>query len=258
MKKLIIIAFLIFLPVVGYAQGFNFIGKVPCTGVTYRCVGEDGNLDINKSCQTSADCEGRQCRIYQAGNCTLQQMFDAINIIIQWGTGVSGAIALLMYVIGGVFMLTSGGSQEKVTRGKNILVGTTIALFFILGSWIIVKFILTSFGATEPYQLQSECTGAKPSTPCGNGIGVCYQGQCLDSCSMRDIQDPDNNWSCSTLESCGLEKYGCLGDFCDEGISNGESKSGCGPGLYCCFPVLLTEPDPTIRELPDRLIDPAI
>lgn len=255
MKKLIIIAFLIFLPVVSYAQGFNFIGKVPCTGVTYRCLNETGEIDKDKDCRTSADCGGRQCRIYEAGNCSLQQMFDAINIIIQWGTGVSGAIALLMYVIGGIFMLTSGGSQEKVTRGKNILVGTTIALFFILGSWIIVNFILNSFGATKQFQLQSECTGAKNYTSCGNGIGVCYNNQCMDSCSIVDMQDPDNNWSCGTLESCGLKDYGCQGDFCDDEISDGKSKSGCGPGMYCCYPAFLIEPDPTPREIPNRLED---
>lgn len=63
--------------------------------------------------------------------------------------GISGSAALLFFVYGGVTFLISGGSQEKVTKGKQILIGSVIGLFIIFGSYTIIGFTLKAMGITN-------------------------------------------------------------------------------------------------------------
>jgi hypothetical protein len=81
------------------------------------------------------------------GSCSVEQIMDLARNIVKWGAGISGALALFMFIIGGVWMVFSVGNQSRVQRGKDILTGTTIALIFILSSWLIINFILTALGS---------------------------------------------------------------------------------------------------------------
>jgi hypothetical protein len=78
------------------------------------------------------------------GSCSIDSIFALANNLITWMAAVSGAVALLMFIIGGVWMIFSGGNSSRIERGKDILIGTSISLIFILGGWILVNFILTS------------------------------------------------------------------------------------------------------------------
>lgn len=66
---------------------------------------------------------------------------------IQILTGVSGSIALLMFVWGGVVWLTSGGSPEKVQKGKKVFTWASIGLLIIFGSYALVNAIFGAIGA---------------------------------------------------------------------------------------------------------------
>jgi len=60
--------------------------------------------------------------------------------------GVSGAVTLLFFVYGGFMMLISGGSQERVTKGKQIITGSIIGLVIIFTSYSIIFFTLKAMG----------------------------------------------------------------------------------------------------------------
>jgi hypothetical protein len=64
---------------------------------------------------------------------------QVISVIL----GVVGSIALLMFVYGGVVWMTSSGNQEKITKGKNIIVWAIMGLLMIFASYGIIKFLLT-------------------------------------------------------------------------------------------------------------------
>jgi len=59
---------------------------------------------------------------------------------------VVGALALAMFVFGGFTWLTSGGSPDKIKKGKDILMWATIGLVVIFSSYTLVDFLLKSFG----------------------------------------------------------------------------------------------------------------
>lgn len=110
------------------------------------------------------------------GSCGVGHFDILIGNLIRWSVGVSGALALLMYTIGGVWMIFSSGVSSRVERGKDIIKGTTLALFFVLGSWVIVSFALLALGAKPAFQLQTSDNQNQSANPIINTqtYGCCY------------------------------------------------------------------------------------
>jgi hypothetical protein len=69
-----------------------------------------------------------------------------IGNIVKTILTIVGALALGMFVYGGFTWLTSGGSSEKIQKGKNILMWATIGLVVIFASYTLVDFLLRAFG----------------------------------------------------------------------------------------------------------------
>ena len=72
-----------------------------------------------------------------------QGLSDFVNLFInaaQMMLGVLGSLALLFFVYGGVVLLTSGGSSERVMQGKKVLTGAVIGIIITLGAWTMIKY----------------------------------------------------------------------------------------------------------------------
>ncbi|MDA2922146.1 pilin [Patescibacteria group bacterium AH-259-L07] len=75
------------------------------------------------------------------GDCTLNNFLglgvNISNIILKY----LGVFALLMFVIGGVIWITSGGSSEKVQLGKKTISGAVVGMVIVLGAVLIVRVV---------------------------------------------------------------------------------------------------------------------
>lgn len=71
-----------------------------------------------------------------------------ISQVVRYILGVIAVIATLMFIWGGVMMLTSGGNAEQVKRAKETLTWAAIGIVVILASWMIIKFVLQSIAGT--------------------------------------------------------------------------------------------------------------
>jgi hypothetical protein len=58
--------------------------------------------------------------------------------------GVVGAVALLMFVWGGILWMTSQGSSEKVKKGKETITWAIFGLLAIFFSYAVIQFIFNS------------------------------------------------------------------------------------------------------------------
>jgi hypothetical protein len=67
-----------------------------------------------------------------------------IGQIINSVLGIVGSIALLMFVFGGITWMTSGGSQEKVKKGRDIIVWSALGLAVIFMSYALTRFVLST------------------------------------------------------------------------------------------------------------------
>lgn len=57
---------------------------------------------------------------------------DVINRVKDWIVLISGALAILMYVVAGFLWMSDAGNAERSKLAKSIIVSTTIGLIIVL------------------------------------------------------------------------------------------------------------------------------
>lgn len=67
---------------------------------------------------------------------------ENIGKIINGALGIVGLIAVVMAVVGGIMLATSGGDDAKVTSGKNYITYGIIGLVVSLLAYAIVNFVI--------------------------------------------------------------------------------------------------------------------
>ena len=67
---------------------------------------------------------------------------QAIGKIIQAALGLSGAVALLMFVWGGVQMLVSAGNADMVKKGKSTLTWAALGIVVIFTAYTLVNVVI--------------------------------------------------------------------------------------------------------------------
>lgn len=77
------------------------------------------------------------------GSCGLNDLITIGLRVTEIILGLVGSIALVMFVYGGFTFLISGGSSDKVSQGKQILIQSVIALIIIFSSYTIIGYIFT-------------------------------------------------------------------------------------------------------------------
>ena len=63
---------------------------------------------------------------------TAESFEQIVDNIIDFIFKIAIVLAPLMVVVGGALVMTSGGSAEKITQGKNIILWTAVGFFILL------------------------------------------------------------------------------------------------------------------------------
>ena len=102
-----------------------------------ECAG-DAELDLSKCKDCPLNQENRDgcC-------CNLSSIERTAVNVSQIILGVTGSIALLIFVLGGILYMTSGGASDKVQKATNMLKSAVIGIAIILLAGIIIQTILT-------------------------------------------------------------------------------------------------------------------
>jgi hypothetical protein len=75
------------------------------------------------------------------GTTDLRQVIGkVINVLL----GLSGAVALLMFVWGGFQWLISGGNAKRVESGKNTLIWASIGLVVCFTAYMLVNMLISA------------------------------------------------------------------------------------------------------------------
>lgn len=72
-----------------------------------------------------------------------------ITQVIRYILGIIAVIATLMFVWGGIMMLTSAGNADRVKKAKETLAWAAIGLVVILLSWTIIRFVISGLVNTS-------------------------------------------------------------------------------------------------------------
>lgn len=87
-------------------------------------------------------CEGTDCKV-----CHLFKLVT--NIIEFLFKQIALPLAGLMFLIGGIMMISSGGTETRYKKGKEILVNTLIGLVIVLSAFAIVNTLIMFFASGE-------------------------------------------------------------------------------------------------------------
>jgi len=159
--------------------------------------------------------------------------------------GFLGVFALLFFVIGGIIWITSGGSAEKVKKGKDMIKGAVVGLIIVLVAFTIVRVIMEAFG-TEGYLPQSSeitedgdgewvacpsLSDISPTRPwCYSCVWTGVDKGCKSS-EVKTYQQKLNNWNCN----CGTPdgKFGPGTRDCTKRFQQANGGSCPDPDSYC-------------------------
>ena len=114
------------------------------TEVAGKVSGASGDSTTSGSASAATPCGASDP---SASTQTLTDPFCGASIQILLGraiqivTGVSGSLALLMFVYGGFTWITSQGSADKIKKGKQIFVTATLGLVIIFGSYALLTVV---------------------------------------------------------------------------------------------------------------------
>jgi type IV secretory pathway VirB2 component (pilin) len=69
------------------------------------------------------------------------------NRLITGALGVTGILAIIAFIWGGIEWMTSGGNTERIGKGKKMIVWAIVGLIVIFGSYAILNLIFTALEA---------------------------------------------------------------------------------------------------------------
>jgi len=136
------------------------------------------------------------------GSCGLADIAVGFNSLIKLLLGGMGAVALVYFTWGGIQWLTSGGSAERVNRGKQIMINTVFSIILAFGSYLLVAFFINDvLNASDGFRVQQGefetfCNGEPLGTICADnkectgeltGVGSSWSNKCLGICQHRGL-----------------------------------------------------------------------
>ncbi|MBT7007478.1 hypothetical protein HN958_03165 [Candidatus Falkowbacteria bacterium] len=65
-----------------------------------------------------------------------------IGRIVKYLLGISGTVALVAFMFGGIQWITSAGNPDKIKKGQNYMLWSAAGLIFTLTAYIFVNFVL--------------------------------------------------------------------------------------------------------------------
>ncbi len=86
---------------------------------------------------------------YKTGNYQLNDLMIVVVTISKWVLVLSGALALLAFVVGGFMFIMSAGNKDWVEKGKKSLIGATIGLVIVLMAYTAIDYFLKKIGYTN-------------------------------------------------------------------------------------------------------------
>lgn len=87
------------------------------------------------------------------GDCQIPDMVNTLINVAELIFGIVGSLTLFMFMYGGFVWVTSGGSDERITKGKTILKNAVLGLLVVFLAGAIIKFALAALGVHSDFIL---------------------------------------------------------------------------------------------------------
>jgi O-antigen/teichoic acid export membrane protein len=143
----------------GYTTLKKAAASIALSSVMLLVPGSALAVSIVPECARGSDVPQLDCVLETAGN------------IAQLILGLTGGLALLMFVYGGFLMLSSGGNSERVGQGKKVLAAAVVGIVIVLMAGYLVRFGLSRLGVEEEYLEVPASAGTTTDSGSGTTTG---------------------------------------------------------------------------------------
>ncbi|MCF7860148.1 pilin [Patescibacteria group bacterium] len=164
-----------------------------------------------------------------------------IKAFYNYGLGIGGILAAVVLMAGGLIWLTSGGSSDKITQAKSLMIGSVTGLLLLFGSWIILNTInpnLINLKVQSIHNINTITETEVCSKLLGTVTAHLENGKYFDeegkeieaeicnnqtTCIKIDYINGQNVFACtepSVLKCCQYERSGSAGITC-ENVTDG-------------------------------------
>ncbi len=153
------------------------------------------------------------------GNCGLSDIESGFQLLTNWLLGGIGALGLLYFVWGAGQWITSYGKTDKISHGREIMIGSITAIFIALVSYILVQFFVNDVllggqttTSTAQFMVSAECEDVARGQVCNEPLVnyVCsgifeeeekknFNNLCINRCELENLTS-DHNWTCINKE----------------------------------------------------------
>ncbi|MBI2484630.1 hypothetical protein HYW18_00520 [Candidatus Uhrbacteria bacterium] len=162
------------------------------------------------------------CRVcYDEGVCTLADVMVVLGNVAQFIFGIVGSLALLLFVVGGIYWLTSRGEKEGIQKGRQYFWAATVGLVISFSAYLILNTVVNVLTSGAPGSAPGgiACDGTNNGVVCGEN-SECYAGQCQDLCAITNLQaretDPLAGYSCVDPAAYASFPGACVPNRCGE------------------------------------------
>lgn len=83
-------------------------------------------------------CVGNSCGLELGTGSSNDVIWRGIRVI----ASIAGTFAILLYIVGAFFLISSQGDENQLNKGKTIVIYTSLGLVHVFGAYIIVQFVL--------------------------------------------------------------------------------------------------------------------
>jgi hypothetical protein len=87
------------------------------------------------------------------GDCQLNDFLQIGITLTNWLFSIVGSVVLFFFILGGFNFIFSGGSSDKVEKGKSMITGSIIGLLIMFASYIIIQFTMSALGVTGSWEI---------------------------------------------------------------------------------------------------------
>lgn len=156
--------------------------------------------------------------------CQLEDFLLLFVNLVNLMLNILGSVALLAFVIGGVYWLLAAGNQSMIDKGKKILSGAVIGVIIVLGAWTLINFIMSfapGYSGTwwkikgieekSCWETWSQCPQITP--------GSSLKKDCKSE-EVKTVQTKLNTLGCN----CGKED-GCYGEETEACVKKFQEKN---------------------------------
>src|SRR3989344_3352639 len=123
-------------------------------------------------------------------------------------------LAIVAFLIGGIFMLASSGNPQMLQTGKTAITNATIGIFIAFGAWLIIATVLNTLGYrgftaawNEPPICKPPLVAQPPPPPVPIAKKFCYK-------PSPSAGVPESCQDLGTQEACETGPPGCLDATC--------------------------------------------